>query len=88
MIDIVSALLGVGCFLYFLELLTGPWFGDKTPPEEIYQIQLDLLLSQEDLSIKSNRVICNECQRESCGFCNNGEVIQQAQNLLDVINEV
>lgn len=92
----IPILLGVVCLAYFAELLTGPWvwldrltdWDDHPSPAEITLIQLNLLLEQEDLSINNqNRVICNECQRESCGFCSNGRVIRQAQELLDKRNE-
>lgn len=97
MTAIIPALLGTFCFLYLLEMVTGPWkwldrlmgWDDHPSPKEINAIRLRLLLEQEDLSINvHNRVVCNECLRESCGFCNNGRVIHQAQELLDIRNEL
>jgi len=96
MTAIIPTLLSVFCFLFLLEMTTGPWkwwdrlrgIDDHPSEKEITQIQLNILLEQEDLSVKNDRVICNECQRESCGFCNNGRVIHQAQELLDKRNEL
>jgi hypothetical protein len=92
---IIPALLSVGCLVYFIELVSGPWkwldrlmgIDDHPSPEEIDKIQLGILLEQNDISIRNGRVLCNECLRVSCGFCNNGKVIQEAQHLLDHINE-
>jgi len=96
MTAIIPTLLGIFCFLFLLEMMTGPWkwvdrllgWDDHPNEKEITQIRLSILLEQEDLSVKNDRVICNECQRESCGFCNNGRVIHQAQELLDKRNEL
>jgi hypothetical protein len=95
--EIVAMLLGLGCFFFFLEMTTGPWkwldrltgWDDHPDEKEINAICLRLLLEQEDLSINiQNRVVCNECKRESCGFCTNGRVIRQAQELLDKRSEL
>jgi hypothetical protein len=96
MTAIIASLISVGCLFFFLEMTTGPWkwldrltgWDDHPSPKEINQIQLDILLNQEDLSVRGNRVICNECLRESCGFCLNGPVIRQAQELLDTRGEL
>jgi len=93
---IVPLLLGGFCIFFFLEMLSGPWkwldrlmgIDDHPDEEEIVKIQLDLLLDQEDLSVKNNRVVCNDCLREGCGFCLNDRVIKQAQALLDKRNEL
>lgn len=90
------SLLSIFCFLFLLEMTTGPWkwfdrlmgVDDHPSEKEIAQIQLNILLEQEDLSVKNDRVICNECLRESCGFCDNSRVIRQAQELLDKRNEL
>ena len=93
----IPIVLGICCLIYFAELLTGPWkwldrlmgWDDHPNEKEINGICLRLLLEQEDLSINiQNRVVCNECKRESCGFCTNGRVIRQAQELLDKRSEL